>query len=80
METTIQKWGNSLGVRLPKNVTESQSLKAGSIVRITTNKSGIAITLQKKSTPTLSFLLKGVSAKNLHAELDWGNARGGEIW
>jgi antitoxin MazE len=80
METTIQKWGNSLGVRLPKNVTESQSLKAGSIVRITTNKTGIAITVQKKPAPTLSSLLKGISPKNKHAEVDWGKALGGEIW
>ena len=80
METTIQKWGNSLGVRLPKNVTESHSLTAGSTVRITTNKTGIAITVQEKAVPTLSTLLRGVSPKNKHSEIDWGNARGGEVW
>lgn len=80
METTIQKWGNSLGVRLPKKVTESLSLKAGSVVLITADETGISITPQKKPSPTLSSLLKGVTSKNKHGEIDWGKARGGEIW
>jgi antitoxin MazE len=80
METTIQKWGNSLGVRLPKSVALSQSLKEGSRVKVTETKTGIAIEIKKKQPLSLAVLLKGITKDNIHAEVDWGKARGKEIW
>ena len=81
METSIQKWGNSLGVRLPKNIALNQSLKAGSRVLLTETKTGIAIEVVKKTRKyTLAELLKGVTKDNLHKETDWGDPVGNEIW
>jgi antitoxin MazE len=81
METNIQKWGNSLGVRLPKHIAISQSLKAGSRVVVTETKTGITIEVVKKPRKyTLAELLKGVTKDNIHPETDWGDPVGNEIW
>lgn len=81
METNIQKWGNSLGVRLPKSIADSQSLKAGSRVVVTETASGIAIdVVKKKKYNTLEEMLAGVTDENIHEEMDWGTSVGKEIW
>ncbi len=80
METNIQKWGNSLGVRLPKSIAMSQSLKAGSRVKVTETKTGISIEVVKKKHRTLDEMLKGITKENLHEEVDWGKPVGNEIW
>lgn len=80
METNIQKWGNSLGVRLPKSIADSQSLKEGSRVLVTETKTGIAIEVVKKRRRTLDDMLKGITKDNLHEEFDWGKPVGKEIW
>ncbi len=80
METNIQKWGNSLGVRLPKGIADRQSLKEGSRVLVTETKTGIAIEVVKKKRRTLDDMLKGMTKDNLHEEVDWGKPVGKEIW
>lgn len=80
METNIQKWGNSLGVRLPKSIADSQSLKAGSRVVVTETETGIAITVVQKKRRTLDDMLKGMTKDKLHDEIDWGKPVGNEIW
>ena len=79
METNIQKWGNSLGVRLPKSIASNQLLKAGSRVRVTETKTGIAIEVLKKQRLTLKDMLKNITKDNIHSEIDWGEARGNEL-
>lgn len=37
MPTTVQKWGNSLGIRLPKAVAEQVDLKTGSKIEFDTS-------------------------------------------
>jgi antitoxin MazE len=80
METNIQKWGNSLGVRLPKSIAQKQSLKEGSRVVVTETKTGIAIEGIQKPAHSLTDLLKGITKENLHAETNWGTAIGNEAW
>lgn len=79
MKTKIQKWGNSLAVRLPKSITEQQSLKEGAGVSVELEKGQIVIkaTEQKE---TLASLLKGVSLDNVHDETDWAEVSGNELW
>jgi antitoxin MazE len=79
METNIQKWGNSLGVRLPKSIAMSQSLKEGSRVVVTETKTGIAIEVVKKKRRTLDDMLKNFDKKTQHDLVDWGPDVGGEI-
>lgn len=80
MQTTIQKWGNSLGVRLPRGITLNKSLKEGSRVLVTETKTGLAIEIVEKPEIKLDDLLRGVTKKNLHKEIDWSNPVGKEVW
>ena len=79
METNIQKWGNSLGVRLPKELATKQSLKEGSRVRITETKTGVAIEIVRKKRRTLDELLKQFNTKSQHELVDWGDDVGSEV-
>ncbi len=79
METNIQKWGNSLGVRLPKSITDKQSLKEGSRVLVTETKTGIAIEVVKKKRTTLDELLKNFDRKTQHGLVEWGPDVGEEV-
>lgn len=79
MKTKIQKWGNSLGVRLPKNITESKSLREGSGVSVVLKNNQIVIEPVDEET-SLSSLLSEITAENLHGETEWSEAQGNEIW
>ena len=78
--TTIQKWGNSLAVRIPRDIAEELDLSEGKHVMIK-HKDGM-LTVRPVQIPSYSLkeLLKGVTKMNLHKEIDWGPPRGKEIW
>lgn len=80
METKIQKWGNSLGIRLPKSVTQGHELAAGSVVRVTTKDKKIILERVEKPSATIDELVASITKDNLHQEINWGKARGNEIW
>jgi antitoxin MazE len=80
METNIQKWGNSLGVRLPANLLNKKTLKAGSRVVIKETDTGLSIEVVKKPAVNLDGMLRAINPKNLHHEHDWGKAVGNEVW
>jgi len=79
MKTKIQKWGNSLGVRLPKSVTEQKSLRAGLGVSVVIKNGQIVIEPVEEEV-SLESLLTAVSEANVHQETEWSNVRGNEIW
>lgn len=79
MKTKIQKWGNSLAVRLPKNITELKSLKEGVGVSVVIQNDQIVIEPIVEEV-SLDSLMASVTSKNLHKETDWSKARGNEIW
>ncbi len=79
MKTKIQKWGNSLGVRLPKSITEQKSLRAGLGVSVVIKNGQIVIEPAEEDV-TLEALLSDVLADNLHNETEWSDVRGNEIW
>jgi antitoxin MazE len=80
METKIQKWGNSLGVRLPKSVTSSHALEDGSPVRVSTHNEKIIIERVKVAKPTLEDLVGRITDLNMHEETIWGKPQGNEVW
>jgi len=79
MKTKIQKWGNSLGVRLPKSITEEKSLRAGTGVSVRIKNNQIVIEPVEDEL-SLASMLAEVSTNNLHRETDWSDARGNEVW
>jgi antitoxin MazE len=78
MEAKIQKWGNSLGIRIPMPFLKDLYLKNGSVVEIEEENDCIIIQPLKKV--ELASLLNRISDDNLHSEIDWGIAEGDEIW
>ena len=73
-----QKWGNSLGFRIPMNIINDLSLKKDSTVDITENKD--AIIIRPKKNHILNELLEKISDENIHSEIDLGITEGNEIW
>ena len=78
METKIQKWGNSLGIRIPMNIINDLSLENGSTVDITEETDSIVI--RPKKNYNLEELLGNISTENLHSQVDFGKIEGNEAW
>jgi antitoxin MazE len=78
MSAKIQKWGNSLGVRIPKNIIETIKLEENSEVEIEA-KDGTIIIFPKQKRPSLSHLLSQITKSNLH-HADEDNVEGNEVW
>ena len=77
---TINKWGNSLGVRLPKSYCDQLRLSVGDEVSLSLDDNRIVIT-----SPTEQFTLRArmqnwTGQRLKTAEPDWGEAVGKEIW
>jgi len=91
MTTTIVKWGNSRGVRLPKPFLESLNLKDNDAVDILSEKDTIIIkkslkpfhkTLKQRVEEFYGKDFETVLKENLYEyeEMDWGKPVGEEIW
>jgi len=78
--TTIQKWGNSYAVRIPRESVESLNLKEGQAVRIEEENGALSITPAPRSGLSLAKLVAGITPKNLHGEVNWGASVGREAW
>jgi len=79
MSGTIQKWGNSLAVRIPRSLANELGIKPGTHVQIS-RQNGQIIIIPAAPTYALEDLVKGITAKNRHRETDTGAPRGKEIW
>ena len=80
MTTKVQKWGNSLAVRLPKGLARGLSLREGSDVEVSPRADALVIRLSKKSSITLKALLAQVRPGHVPKEFAWGKPRGKELW
>jgi antitoxin MazE len=80
MQTTVQKWGNSLAVRIPKVFVKEAGLAHGSPVDLSVDGGKIVIEPCAEPAYRLEDLLKRVTRRNLHAEVDSGEAVGQEAW
>jgi antitoxin MazE len=70
MSTTLQKWGNSLGIRVPKAIADQLNLTSGTEVEFGTN--GDVLTIRPKRPRRkykLSELLKQMKPRHRHGEL-----------
>ena len=80
MEAKIQKWGNSLGIRLPSNILRSLGLKSNDIIDIVEEEDKIIITKSCKKRISLKELCDKYDGPNLSKEFEWDEPRGREIW
>lgn len=80
MTTKIQQWGNSLALRLPKDITKKFKLHKGSSVVIAQETNKISIKPLYKDETTLKELVSKITPENIHSEVQWGRPFGKEIW
>ena len=71
MHVQIARWGNSLGLRVPKEIAAEVGLKAGARVEITAEDGRIIIAVARP-VYTLDELLVGMSPGEMHDAFDWG--------
>ena len=79
MKTRVQKWGNSLAVRIPKYLIRETGLEYNAAVEMKVEDGKLVIQRSNES-PTLESMLAGVTKNNLHASVDTGEAVGKEVW
>ncbi len=80
MLTRVQKWGNSLALRIPKSFATEIGLNQNSSVEISFVDGKIIIMPVVKRKLTLDQLLAQVTDENIHAEVNTGSAVGREVW
>ncbi len=79
MQTTIQKWGNSLAVRIPGVYIKEVGLKDGLPISLIVENGTLIIKPVKKNY-SLKDLLDRINENNLHGEVQTGEATGNELW
>jgi len=80
VETIVSKWGNSLGLRLPKEISSSMNITNGSKVNISLKKSKIEISLIEPENLNLDSMLSEINPNNIHNETTTGLPIGNETW
>lgn len=78
MQAKVQRWGNSLALRLPKAVAEQVGIREGSSIDLEV-RSGM-LTLRARHQYRLQDLLAQIRPGNRHAEVSFGSRKGREEW
>jgi antitoxin MazE len=80
MKTKMQKWGNSLAIRIPKAYATEVGLKEESEVDVSLKSGKLVVAPVEKPALTLKTLLALITDENKHGEADTGSAVGREAW
>ena len=80
MEAKVQKWGNSLAIRIPKPFASEIGLTDNSDVTVYLQNKKIVISPIARKKMNLKQLLLQVTEQNLHSEINTGPGTGNEIW
>ena len=77
--TRVVKWGNSLGLRLPKSVAREAQLDEGDAIDVSVD-NGTIVVRPSRPKYSLDELVCRITARNRHSESDWGAPAGHESW
>ncbi len=80
MQTNVQKWGNSLGLRIPRSVAAEVQMEEGSTVDLSVENGCLRVRPLRVRKYLLSELLKGINRRGLHPEISTAKALGREAW
>jgi len=80
METRLQRWGNSDGIRIPSIFLKSLNLKTNDIVELVQETDKIIIFKPKKEKISLKNKLENYNGNNVVKDFVWDEAKGKEIW
>jgi len=79
MHVRVQKWGNSLAVRIPKPLAKDAEVTEGTVLNLAVSEGKVVATPVERKL-SLRELLSKVNKNNLHGETDFGRPVGREIW
>lgn len=80
MKTQLQQWGNSLAIRIPREVLHQARLRRGDDLELEVSRPGsLKIRRMRKKKLSLAQLVRGMNRKGT-GETDWGRGRGREEW
>jgi antitoxin MazE len=79
MRARVQRWGNSLALRIPSALAEETELREGSEVELAARK-GKLIVARSADRVSLANLLAGITDDNIHSEAWGGEPAGREVW
>jgi len=79
MRRFVQMWGNSLAVRLPKELALDLQLSEGTEVEIMADAGSLVITPVSRGVALLDLVAR-ITPDNRHSEVDSGRPRGREAW
>lgn len=80
MEAKLQKWGNSVGVRIPSSILKSLNIKTDDVVNIEQIEDKIMISISKNKKISLKDRFMDYNGKNLAKEFSWDEDLEREIW
>ena len=75
MQVTVGRWGDSLALRLPRELADEARLVEGSTIALEVDRGGIRVAPVRRRL-RLAELLEGEPP----AEFDWGRPTGAEAW
>jgi antitoxin MazE len=78
MTVAIKKWGNSLALRIPKDIAQTLHIENNSTLKLSIKNNALVMEPQKST--LLENLVSGIDANNLHTEVDTGKVMGNEEW
>lgn len=78
MEVHLKRWGNSLGLRIPKGIADAAGLKADDAVVIDTSVDGLIVRKARRKY-VLTDLLAQITPENRHEAVDLGGPQGKEL-
>jgi antitoxin MazE len=80
MKTAIQRWGNSLAVRIPRACAAETRISEGSDVELTLKSGTLVVRPLTRKRHSLTNLLKHIPRTNQHGSVETGKAVGQENW
>jgi len=78
MTVPLRKWGNSLAIRIPKDIATTLSIEYNSLLTLAIIDGMLVIKPQKKR--RLDSLVSQINSENLHSEISTGRSVGNEEW
>ena len=79
MRVALQKWGNSLALRIPAGFARQIKVRQGDPVQLSLTDNKLTIQPAKPSFEAKSLIRK-IRKNQVHRETDWGGSRGAEVW
>ncbi len=78
MTVSLKKWGNSLALRIPKDIAKTLNVTNNSLLELNVENGTLVVKPQNKT--RLEELVSGIDTGNLHEEITTDGATGNEVW